>query len=771
MKKEKEKSKKNLMNNKGKEDNSFLSFSNNPQLNRSKKFDDLLGQNNRPTNFNEIPLKQKIKKIFKWISILIYLFLAAIGVTGFIQSCVLHTSSTVGAGIELYNSKSSIAPYVSTFSIETKTKESNQYNENGGFEYDENGNIVTKKESYYVLTKKDKASFLAQKDIINLLQNQLLEQYNEQVKELYGVYDNYSSSLRILGSENLSLTYGQTQLSGDVEENQLLKGDKTQNYIFMNNKILDFLNKNGLSYAAQNHWYDLNFFVLERPNNWDELSNTQKDYYGTGITDLTNAFQAFEKINEKWVKVKVLNGKYVTQDVNADGVIDSLNYVEIVDQERINQFRYSLNAEVATLSSSEVGLLNSEKFARDYSQSLINVVSSFSQLTPFYDLINEKFNSSINTSSSASDKFNALSRTNLENLTTKKVISKVDNLSKEVNEINLFTSKQKDAILSYQNEISSLLNQLGYGIEKQVYSDENSPNYVPDNNQNFEVVFLPETKNKKDIVLGTGSAAQKPIYSWAGAWKLGPFYGLIIWPLSYMINGMMSSMPAMNGWDDIIAMVIVILFTRILVTMFTYKSLFASHKQHQLNPKKAKIDAKYEGFKGNREMEQRKRQELSKLYKDNNVSLVEPLKALCISTPIFLAVWRIVQGIPDIKSTTWLGIRFSLTSWQELFAGSWQYLPLLLVAGLTQALSHFLPRILNKKRMDERSNRAEQAALKKSNKTQNIIMIVFIVLAVIFEAGVQIYWIISGLWQIMQILIVHHVVKTNWYRTKGYKYL
>ena len=762
----KEKSKKNLVNNKVKEDSSLLSFSNNSNLNRSKKFDDLLGNNNRPNTFNEISLKDKFKKIFKWISILVYLFLAAIGITGFIQSCVLHTSSTVGAGIELYNSKSSIAPYVSTFSIETKTRESNQYDENGGYKYDENGNIVKTKENYFVLAKKTKDSFLTKKDTISLLQNQLEQQYDNQVKDLYGVYDNYSSSLRILGTENQTLTYGQTQLSGDVEENQLLKGDKTNNYIFMNNKILDYLNKNGLSYVAQNNWYDLNFFVLERPQNWDGLSNTQKDYYGAGITDLTNAFQAFENINNQWIKVKVLNGKYVTQDVNADGFIDSANYVEIIDQDRINKFRYSLNAEVATLSSSEVGLLNSEKFARDYSQSLINAVSSFSQLKPFYELINQRTNSSIDTNSSVADKFNALSRENLENLTTKKVISK-----SVVTEDKLFTLEQKDAIISYQNEIFSLLNQLGYGIEKQVYSDQNSPNYTPDNSQNFEVVFLPETKNKKDIVLGTGSAAQKPIYSWAGAWKLGPFYGLIIWPLSYMINGMMSSMPAMNGWEGIFAMVIVIIFTRILVTMFTYKSLFASHKQQQLNPKKAKIDAKYEGFKGNREMEQRKRQELSKLYKDNNVSLIEPLKALCISTPIFLAVWRIVQGIPDIKSTTWLGIQFSLTSWQELFSGSWQYLPLLLAAGLTQALSHFLPRILNKKRMDERANRAERAALKKANKTQNIIMIVFIVLAVIFEAGVQIYWIISGLWQIMQILIVHHVVKTNWYRTKGYKYL
>ena len=37
-------------------------------------------------------------------------------------------------------------------------------------------------------------------------------------------------------------------------------------------------------------------------------------------------------------------------------------------------------------------------------------------------------------------------------------------------------------------------------------------------------------------------------------------------------------------------------------------------------------------------MEQRKRQELAKLYKANNVSMMAPLKAMCISMPIFFAV-------------------------------------------------------------------------------------------------------------------------------------
>lgn len=187
--------------------------------------------------------------------------------------------------------------------------------------------------------------------------------------------------------------------------------------------------------------------------------------------------------------------------------------------------------------------------------------------------------------------------------------------------------------------------------------------------------------------------------------------------------------------------------------------------------KKAKIDAKYEGYKGNKQMEQRKRQEIADLYKKNNVSLVGPLLGVLITMPIFLAMWRVVQGIPDIKSSTWLGIQFSLTSWRELFNGAWQYLPLLIVAVVVQLASQLLPRYLSKKRMSERANVSEKAALKKANKTQNIMMLVFVFLAVAFEAGVQIYWIVGGLWQISQTLFVNWIVKTDFYKEKLYKYV
>ncbi len=751
---------KNKENNKSKLDNNSFSSTNK----RSNKFDSLLNQNSRPniTNFKNISPRERFKKIWKWISIFIYLFLIGLGITGFIQSCVLRTSSTVGAGVELYNSKEDIAPYVNTYQLTKKQISSYEYDANGKIVIDSNGKYKTQNQDIYQLIKVENANYLTPREDIAAIKNQLLQDYNQQAANLYGTYNNFSSTIRIIDQNGNDITNNIQSLNSKG----LIQGDN--GYIFINDKILQYLDQEGIGYKYKNILYDICLFVVARPDNFNSLSNSEKDLYGLGSTSINNAFEAYEIINNQLHKVEVVGGQYVTKDVNGDGIIDSDTYVQITDLERINNFKYALNAEVATLSQNSSGLFNSEKFARDYYQTMNNLIIKNPQMYSFY---NKVFSASINSNSSIQDIYNIISKTNLQSLTKKYRFNNNGIDQRAIDANSLFTIEQKNAILTYQNEIVSLMNQLGFGVKKQIYSDETSDYYPPNLNQEFEIVYKPQINDKRNLILGTGAAAQKPIYSWGRAWGLGPFYGLIVWPLSFVINGMTTSLGPLNGWGGVIAIVVAIIMTRIIVTLFTYKTLFSSHKQQQLNPKKAKIDAKYAPFKGNREMEQRKRQEMAKLYKSNNVSMIDPLKALCISMPIFFAVWRVVQGIPDIKSTTWLGIQFSLTSWKELLNGSWQYLPLLLMAASIQALSHYLPRLLNRKRMSERSNKAEQQALRQANKTQNIIMIVFVIISILFEAGVQIYWIVGGLWQIMQILIVHHIVKGEWYRKKGYKYL
>lgn len=473
--------------------NKLDSKSNFNNIKRSSKFDDLLGKSSRPNGnqINTISPKERFKKIWKYVSIGIYLFLAGLGVTGFIQSCVLRVSSTVGAGVELYNSPEDVAPYVSTYRVVEKEKDVIDYDSNGNPIIDEKtGKYKTKKVKYYALEKDTKDNYLTSREDIVKIKNNLQSSYGTKygqthgdvIRDLYGEYDNYSSSLRIINTTN--------------NRSYVLRNDKAP--IFMNNKIINYLDENGMSYINQNNLYDINIFTLKRPNNINDLPNSQKDYYGAGITDISSAFETFEEINGKWVKVEVINGNYFTKDVNADGVIDSDTYVQITDLNRIAKFRYSLNAEVATLSQNTAGLFNTEKFARDYYQSMNDILIKSPQMNEFYELVSDN-NNIVNSESAVADIYKVLTKEKLQSLVNPSVNTRNNNgIDQRAIQVNkLFTLKQKNAIITYQNEISSLLTKSNFGIRRQVYSDETSDNYEPNIAKPFSLEFAPTNKNKK----------------------------------------------------------------------------------------------------------------------------------------------------------------------------------------------------------------------------------------------------------------------------------
>ncbi|UWD34206.1 membrane protein insertase YidC [Mesomycoplasma molare] len=286
------------------------------------------------------------------------------------------------------------------------------------------------------------------------------------------------------------------------------------------------------------------------------------------------------------------------------------------------------------------------------------------------------------------------------------------------------------------------------------------------------VFFEPEKINNindySKMLAYRSSEPQKVIITWGDSWKLGPFYGLFIWPMSKLMTSILDSMSleATGGWSAILTIIIAVLLTKIISFIFRFKTLFTQSKQQELQAKKAKIDAKYAQYKGNKQMEARQRQEISELYKKNNVSPVAQLQQAFITMPIFIAMWRILQGLPAIKSTTWLGINLASTSYQELFAGKWIYLPILLITIIIQLVQQLLPKFLNRKQNKRLMNASETEALKKQQKTQNYMIIIFILFGVLFQASLQVYWIVGGIWEIGQILFVHYFQRTNIFKEK-----
>ncbi|MGL4343109.1 MAG: membrane protein insertase YidC [Metamycoplasmataceae bacterium] len=716
------------------------------RIKRSDKYDFFKGgDNNNGPKFKKSK-KEHMKQIFKWVKVVFYVFLLGLSLTGCIQSLAIRSSSIAGSGIEFYKSKNEIAPFVSTYQIKT-TK-------------DKDGNIIE-----HSLISLPKDNFLVNNpEEIKVF----IEQLKLNNKEFYGQYGNHSSALRIINENGESIDTNNFEQKSD---SQIVTGNnKANRFIILNDYYLNALNESSTeTYEYANDIIKIPFFVAKRPDNKPDIEdkdNSVSKYNLPSPAIGANAFQAFRKENDgsySLVKIDEKSGKYLA----ADGKTE-INPNTPEGQKEIQAFKYKFQFEKIYLEVKvPVEIYSSEAYARDYLQSLLNVFIQFKQFELFEQTLP---NSTINLNSEKENKSSI--QTRFENLSKieSNTFSSVDsNNNLTVEESNkLFSFEQKNAMEKYQTQISPLIGSTGFGIKKLKLDDSENPDAwaTP-----YQFDFLTDKNSKHSFLLNGSTEPQKPIINWSDAWGLGPFYGLVVYPIAFVVNSLSHSIPAMAGWGSVISIAVAVIVARLFTFLVTYKSAFAQSKQANLAPKKAKIDAKYADFKGNKVMEQRKRQEISELYKKNNINMLTPILSALISMPIFLAMWRVIQGIPILKSTDWLGINFSSLSYQELFSGAWQYLPLMIVAVLIQAGSQLVPRLLNKKRMSERANVAEKAALKKANKTQNIMMGVFIFMALIFEAGIQIYWIVGGIWMMLQSLMIHHIQKTKIFKEKLIKYV
>ncbi|MGL5617825.1 MAG: membrane protein insertase YidC [Metamycoplasmataceae bacterium] len=739
------------------------------QIKRSDKYDFFKGALG-DKNIKKTP-KEKFKLGFKWVKIAFYMFLLSLSLTGCIQSIAIQSSSITGSGIEFYRNRNDISPFVKTYKI-VDDLDRPLLDKYGNNIRDENGNLLYQQ----MLVEDIKQNYLVtnENETITSLRNQISTQIGKD--NLYGNYDNHSSSMRIIkkdANDEFKLIGSTLDINSTSENGQLIRGTGTENNIvFLNSDILETLNESPtLTYNYANNLLEIPIFIQKLP---DEKPVDKKELETWEFARSGGRFQAFRvgatepvKINDKGQYLKI-DGK-TPLDPNKES-----------DRLEINSFVYSFEFEKIMLEVDLRTAFASEKFSRDHLQSLVNVVMQFNQLNSIDNLpFNKNLDEEYNLLSVPERRLRSLNELESGKFIPNPPVTESTLLSSNSSFINnlevsneKYTNEIRMAILAYQQNVLALLGQSGYSIPRLNFTGDNpdpwpAPGIVP-----FKLAFGVDNKEAFKFIAGGSIISQKPIVSWSDAWGLGPFYGFIVFPISFLVNSLVVSLPAqLDGGVALLSIIISVILARMLTLLLTYKSVFAQTKQQELAPKKAKIDAKYAAYKGNKQMEQKKRQETAELYKKNNINMLTPILSTLVSMPIFLAMWRIIQGIPFIKSTSLWGINFSQTSWRELLEGEWQYLILIVLAVIVQAGSQFLPRYLNKKRMNERSNIAEKEAMKKANKTQNIIMGIFVFMAVIFEAGVQIYWIVGGIWTMLQTLSIHHIQKSKIFREKLIKYV
>jgi hypothetical protein len=185
-----------------------------------------------------------------------------LSLTGCIQSIAIKSSSTTGSGIEFYRNKNDIAPFVTTYKIVDNIDRPllDKYGNNirddaGNLLYEQQ--LVSELKENYLVTNND--------GTIDSLKTQIHNQTNND--NLYGTYDNYSSSLRIL-NEDGKLIDNTLNIDSVSEAGQLIRGTDVDNeFLFLNSAMLNEMNTStSLTYNYANKLLEIPIFIQKLPD-------------------------------------------------------------------------------------------------------------------------------------------------------------------------------------------------------------------------------------------------------------------------------------------------------------------------------------------------------------------------------------------------------------------------------------------------------------------------------------------------------------------------
>lgn len=251
------------------------------------------------------------------------------------------------------------------------------------------------------------------------------------------------------------------------------------------------------------------------------------------------------------------------------------------------------------------------------------------------------------------------------------------------------------------------------------------------------------------------------ITSFSQAIKLGPFYGLFVWPLCFLTSkisvGIANNNDIPTTMSIIFTILIIVLIIRGIITVFSIKQFKQQILMQKIQPKIAQIKAKYSGAK-DMAAKQRMQMEIMDLNKKFGVNPAGALISTFITLPFFYSMYRVFSSLRIFKEGY-----FFKKNWKMVyspFSGVFShhiYIYLLIAALLIpiQIISFKLPSWLSKK--DQKKIYLTEKAKKEYKRTQtitNVISIVFVLMAFELPTSIGIYWIFSGLYTIIQTILL-----------------
>lgn len=234
--------------------------------------------------------------------------------------------------------------------------------------------------------------------------------------------------------------------------------------------------------------------------------------------------------------------------------------------------------------------------------------------------------------------------------------------------------------------------------------------------------------------------------------KAGFFDFILTIPLAKGILFMTNALGNV-AWG-VIGMTILI---NIIILPVMIKSTVSMQKMQLIQPEMEKIQRKYAGRK-DQASQMRQSAEIQALYKKHNISMFASLSTF-LTLPIMLAMWQAVQRIKVLYTSTFFGLELGLTPMSQITSGSWYYIIIVVVVGLTQYLAIEINNIMLK-----RNPRYKISKQQQSMKTMNIMMTVMIVwFALSMPTAMSLYWITTSLVTVARTVYIqiYHIEKKD----------
>ena len=201
-----------------------------------------------------------------------------------------------------------------------------------------------------------------------------------------------------------------------------------------------------------------------------------------------------------------------------------------------------------------------------------------------------------------------------------------------------------------------------------------------------------------------------------------------------------------------LGLIITSLLIRLIAYPITRKTAIQSEYMKKANPEMKKIEQKYANKDQNdKEIMMQKSQEMMMVYKKYNISPLSGCLLTFLQLPLFIAFLEAINRVPAIFEGKFLTLHLGTTPSIGVQNGNYLYIIIVLVVAASTFFSF---------RATMKDQSAGTSDMQKQSKMMmNMFTIMIIVMSIFMTTALDIYWITTNLFTIIQNIIVKRKVK------------